>query len=137
MSLHTFKIEERRRQVASLVAQSMTQEEIAQKLNVDRTTISRDITALKEMSQQFIYDLAKSDLAYCYKTCIDGIEEAKRQAWELFRTGKLTPKDKLAALKLIKECNEGMFSLFRDGPSVMNLKTLEDRLNNIELKQTN
>jgi hypothetical protein len=133
ISLHTFKIEERRRQVASMVAQSMTQEEIADKLNVDRTTISRDITALKEMSQQFIYDLAKSDLAYCYKSCIDGIGEAKRQAWELFRTGKLTPKDKLAALKLIKECNEGMFSLFKDGPSILNVKILEQRVNRIEV----
>lgn len=47
-----FKIEERRRQVASLFAQSKTESEIAQKLNVDQSTISRDIKALKQMSQQ-------------------------------------------------------------------------------------
>jgi IS30 family transposase len=40
-----FKIEERRKQVASLLAQSMTESEIAQKLNVDQSTISRDIKA--------------------------------------------------------------------------------------------
>ena len=71
---HTFKIEERRRKVASLLAQSMTEEEIANELNVYQSTISRDIKVLKQMSQQFVYDLAKSDLAYCYKQCIDGIE---------------------------------------------------------------
>lgn len=30
------------------------------------------------MSQQFVFDLAKSDLAYYYKQSIDGIEEAKK-----------------------------------------------------------
>jgi len=79
-SAHNLKIEERRRKVASLLAQSMTESEIAQKLNVDQSTMSRDVKALKELSQQFVYDLAKSDLAYYYKQSIDGIEEAKREA---------------------------------------------------------
>src|SRR3954464_3554816 len=82
--VHTFKIEERRRKVASLLAQSMTETEIAQELNVDQSTISRDVKALKELSQKFIYDLAKSDLAYYYKQSIDGIEEAKREAWRIY-----------------------------------------------------
>jgi putative DNA primase/helicase len=59
-----FQIEERRRKVASLLAQSMTETEIACELGVDQSTISRDIKVLKETSQQFVYDLAKSDLAY-------------------------------------------------------------------------
>ena len=81
MAVHNFKIEERRRKVASLIAQSMTESKIAQELKVDQSTISRDVKALKELSQQFVYDLAKSDLAYYYKQCIDGIEEAKRESY--------------------------------------------------------
>lgn len=54
-------IEERRRRVASMVMQSMTEVEIAKKLGVDDTTISKDIKALKLISQQFIYDITKSD----------------------------------------------------------------------------
>lgn len=50
LTAHNFKIEERRRQVASLLAQSMTESEIAQELGVDQSTISRDIKALKELS---------------------------------------------------------------------------------------
>ncbi len=65
-----FKIEERRRQVAFMLAQSITETEIAVQLDVDQSTISRDVKALKEMSQQFVFDLAKSDLAYYYKQCI-------------------------------------------------------------------
>jgi IS30 family transposase len=74
-----FKIEDRRRKVASMLAQSMTETEIAEKRNVDQSIISRDVKALKEMSQQFVFDLAKSDLAYYYKQSIDGIEEAKKE----------------------------------------------------------
>jgi Trp operon repressor len=131
----TLKIEERRRRVASLLAQSMTETEIAQELNVDQSTISRDVKALKELSQQFVYDLAKSDLAYYYKQCLDGMEEVKRKAWEAYRSDdySLKLKDKLLALKLIKECEEAKFSLLESGPSIMNLKSLEERLNKIEI----
>jgi IS30 family transposase len=137
------KIEERRRQVASLLAQSMTESEIAQKLNVDQSTISRDIKALKQMSQQFVFDLAKSDLAYHYQQCINGIEEVRRKAWELIRDDNkeqqqsLTLKDKLLVLKLIKECEEGKFALFKDGPSILNVKSLEERIHQIEIRQVN
>jgi IS30 family transposase len=141
-----FKIEERRRQVASLLAQSITESEIAKKLNVDQSTISRDIKALKHMSQQFVFDLAKSDLAYHYQQCINGIEEVRRKAWELLREDEeeekgqrnsLTLKDKLSILKLIKECEEGKFVLFKDGPSIMNVKSLEERILQIEVRQVN
>jgi len=142
MHNNNFKIEERRRNVASMLAQSMTETEIAQQLHVDQSTISRDVKVLKEISQQFVFDLAKSDLAYYYKQCINGIEEVRRKAWEMLRDeddeqqpSSLTPKDKLLALKLIKECDEGKFALFKDGPSVMNVKSLEERLSKIESGQ--
>jgi transcriptional antiterminator len=96
-----------------LLAQSMTESEVAQKLGVDQSTISRDVKALKELSQRFVYDLAKSDLAYCYKECIDGVEEVKKKAWFMLNNELQNPKDKLLALKLIKECNEAKFTLFK------------------------
>ena len=51
------KLEQRRRQVASLTAQSRTEKEIAQMLGVDQSTISRDIQALREGSIHFVHDL--------------------------------------------------------------------------------
>jgi IS30 family transposase len=136
-----FKIEDRRRQVASLLAQSITESEIAKKLNVDQSTVSRDIKALKQMSQQFVFDLAKSDLAYQYQQCINGIEEIRRKAWTMLRDDEeqqlLTLRDKLSILKLIKECEEGKFALFKDGPSIMNVKSLEERIYQIEIRQIN
>src|ERR687890_745469 len=133
---HNFKIEERRRKVASLLAQSMTETEIAQELNVDQSTISRDVKALKELSQQFVYDLAKSDLSYYYKQSIDGIEEAKREAWKIYHNNNngVSIKEKLSALKLIVEANESRFNLLSEGPSIIAVKSLEERLNKIEIE---
>jgi DNA-binding NarL/FixJ family response regulator len=56
---NTFKIEERRRKVASMLAQSITETEIAQQLDVNQSTISGDVKALKEISQQFVFWLSK------------------------------------------------------------------------------
>jgi hypothetical protein len=38
----------------------------------------------KELSQQFVFDLANSDLEYYYKHSIDGIEEAEKEAWRRY-----------------------------------------------------
>ena len=144
MTVHTkkFHLEERRRQISSLLAQSMTEQEIADKLEVDRSTISRDIKMLKELSQRFVFDLAKSDLAYYYKQCIVGMEEVRRKGCEIFKgennsNNSLTPRDKLLALKVIREYNEAKFALFKEGPSIMHIKSLEERLDDIESREIN
>ena len=54
MVTHKFKIEDRHRKVATLLAQSMTESEIAQELKVDQSTISRDIKVLKELSNNYV-----------------------------------------------------------------------------------
>ena len=105
-----FEVEERRRKIASMLAQSMSESEIASKLGVDVSTVCRDIKVLKEMSQQFVYDLAKSDLAYYYKDCINGVEEVRRKAWEIHNSDNTkSTRDKLLALKVIIEANKGKF----------------------------
>jgi IS30 family transposase len=77
-----FKIQERWRQVASLVSKSLTHTEIARRLEVDQSTISGDIKALKEMSRQFVFDLAKSDLAFYYDQCLTGNPRSKERSLE-------------------------------------------------------
>jgi IS30 family transposase len=130
--VHNFKIEERGRKVSSLLAQSMTETEIAYELGVDQSTISRDVKAWKQLSQQFVYDLAKSHLAYYYKQSIDGIEEAKRELWKIYNWNQVLVRDKLLALKTIIQSNETKFKLFAEGQSVLAVKSLGDRLNKIE-----
>ncbi|MFI5405909.1 MAG: HTH domain-containing protein [Nitrososphaerales archaeon] len=53
-SIHKYKIEDRRRRVATMLAQSMNESEIAKELSVNQSTVSRDISFLKKLSQQFV-----------------------------------------------------------------------------------
>lgn len=135
--MHTkkFLIDDRRREVSRLLSQSITEIEIAKRLQVDQSTISRDIKVLKEMSNRFAFDLAKSDLAFYYLQCIEGIEQVKKETWDILKDQNLNPRDRLYALKLVKECNESKFALFKDGPSIMNVQSLENRLMQIENRQ--
>lgn len=119
-----------------MLAQSMTESEIAEQLKVNQSTISRDTIVLKQLSERFVYDLAKSDLAFYYKQCLVGIEEVNRRSWEIFnKSTGLSTRDKLLALKLIIDCNESKFALFKEGPAIMQLKSMEERLLNIEFRQ--
>jgi IS30 family transposase len=143
MTIHTkkFQIEERRRQIASMLARSMTEQEIADLLNVDRTTISKDITALKRMSQQFIYELAKSDLAYYYRQCLDTMHEAERMIWDTYRNKEryipAERKERYQLAKMVIDSVQARFSMFKDGPSVMSVMSMEERLEHIESIQGN
>ena len=57
--------------------------------------------------------------------------------WTVMTIIKISWFHKLAALKLAKECNEALFKLTAEGPSVMYVKILEERLERIETKQIN
>jgi hypothetical protein len=46
-------------------------------------------------------------------------------------------QDKLLALKLIMECNEAKFALFKEGPAIMQVKSMEERLQKIESREIN
>lgn len=78
-----YLIEDRRRQVAIMAAQGMTEIEIGQKLGVDNTTISKDIKELKLISQQFVYDITKSDFTYYYYQNLELVKLILRKQWEI------------------------------------------------------
>ena len=127
--------------MASMLAQSMTEQEIADKLGVDRTTISRDVTVLKRMSQQFVYDLAKSDLAFYYKQCLETIHEAERMIWETYRSreqrSEAERKERYQISKMIIDSVHARFTMFKDGPAIMQVKSMEERLTYIESGERN
>lgn len=118
----------------------LSETEISQILHVHVITISRDVKVLKELSQRFVFDIAKGALTYYYKQCIDGMDEIRREAWSLYKYGDwsqgvhLTVKEKIAALRLLKECDEAKFALLERGPSVLDVKGMEEKLENIQIK---
>jgi hypothetical protein len=107
-------------------ARGMKRYEIAKELAVDPTTVSRDIAYLVVQSQNYLNNLAKETLPFMYQTSIEGIRGVMRECWNIYE--RRSDDDKLAVLKLIKECHEAIFKLVDEGPSVMYMKQLQKKL---------
>ena len=129
------KIKERRENIWVLLTKGMKGYEIAKELDVDSSTVSRDIQYLISQSisqsHNYLNSLAKETLPFMYQTSIEGIRNVLKECWNIYTlesNKEITWFHKLAALKLTKECNEALFRLTAEGPSVMYVKLLEERL---------
>jgi IS30 family transposase len=127
-------IQERRQKIWTLITRGMKGYEIAKELNVDPATVSRDIAYLAAQSQNYLNDLAKSTLPFMYQTSIEGIRSVMKECWNIYESTD-NNFQRLAALKLTKECHEAVFKLVDEGPSVMYLKQLQEKLIQIESRQ--
>jgi predicted transcriptional regulator len=129
------QIKERRDDVLLLLTKGMKGYEIAKELGVDASTVSRDVHYLIGQSHNYLNTLAKEALPFMYQTSIEGIRNVLKECWNIYTiesNKEITWFHKLAALKLAKECNEALFKLTAEGPSVMHVKLLEERLARIE-----
>jgi hypothetical protein len=88
-----YLVEERRKQVGLMTAQGISGVEMAAKLGVGTSTISTDIKALKLISQQFIYDITKSDFTFYYKLNLDMTKQILRKQCEIVEKERITKED--------------------------------------------
>jgi predicted transcriptional regulator len=134
------QIKERREDVLMLLTKGMKGYEIAKELGVDASTVSRDVQYLISQSHNYLNSLAKETLPFMYQTSIEGIRNVLKECWNIYTiesNKEVTWFHKLAALKLAKECNEVLFKLTAEGPSLMYVKLLEERLARIEVRAIN
>ncbi len=130
-------IRERRERVWTLLTRgnNMKGYEIAKELNVSPPTITRDIKFLTAESQNYLNDLARETLPFMYQISIEGIRDIIRECWNIYQRENdenLNMYHKISAMKLAKECNEAIFKLIEEGPSVMYLKQLQEKLAQVE-----
>jgi hypothetical protein len=126
----------RRERVLLLLTRGLKGYQIANELGVNPATISRDIHYLSKESSSNLNSLIKETLPFMYQTSIEGIKTVLNECWNIYnnkdRENVVTWINKLNALKLAKECNECMFKLVAEGPSLVYLKELEERLEKVE-----
>ena len=133
-------IKERRERVWTLLTRgTMKGYEIARELNVSPPTIMRDIKFLTAESQNYLNDLARETLPFMYQISIEGIRDIIKECWTIYQRDEddenINMYQRISALKLAKECNEAIFKLIEEGPSVMYLKQLQEKLIQIETTQ--
>lgn len=109
--------------------------QIANELQVDPATISRDIHYLSKEPTNVLNSLVKDTIPFMYQTSMEGIKKCS-ESWKVYSNeindDRLTWSNRLKALDVIKSCYESLFKLVSEGPSHVYMKTLEERLEKME-----
>jgi DNA-binding MarR family transcriptional regulator len=98
------QIEWRRAKVMELLSKGeCNQCEIARMLQVDRSSISRDIAHIREQSKDNIKRYIDERLPEEYEKCLVGLTAILREAWNTSQQAE-DRREKIQALSLAKEC---------------------------------
>ncbi len=128
-----YVITERRRKVHILSCQGFSETEIADELNVGQSTICRDINFMKKDSQKALESVVKEVLPYEYKKSISCMDLVIRECWTIIKnqTGQYTIKNKLDALKLLKESTFTKLEILITGPINLRAQELEKKVKDL------
>lgn len=97
------QVEWRRRQVFELSSKGYSQVEIARRLQIHESTISRDLDFLREESKCKIRKYIDEKLPEEYEKCLVGLTAIQREAWNAAdQTQDI--REKVQALSLAKDC---------------------------------
>ena len=117
-NLSTIDIEKENRlsKIISLLSKGLTQSEIAQELDVDQSTISRDLQLLKQEAKKKIEKYLNEDILFEYLRYIAGSNEVTRHLWEIVQNQETPTKDKTNALSLLMQFYNKRLELLIGGP---------------------
>lgn len=115
--------ENRLSRIISLYSKGLTQEEIAQALGGDQSTVSRDLQFIKQEAKKRIEKYLNEDILFEYLRYIAGSNEVTRKLWEIVQDENVTTKDKTNALSLLMQSYNKRLEVLMGGPeSYMNAK---------------
>jgi len=99
------QVEWRRAKVLELLSKGETsQSEIARILQVDRSTICRDLDYLRQQAKENIARYVDERLPEEYEKCLVGLNSILKEAWSMSQKDDGVKSDKIKALALAKEC---------------------------------
>jgi hypothetical protein len=119
-----FVIMERRERVLKLISENMTEIEIAKDLCASHSTVCRDIKAIKKECQNGIQNIIEETLPYELEKSLQCMNLIIKECWNIQKdkSDKWTNKDKLNALKLIKDAESTRFEILMSGPVTLKAK---------------
>lgn len=97
------QVEWRRRQVFELSSKGYSQVEIARKLQIHESTISRDLDYLREQSKINLQKYVDEKLPEEYEKCLVGLTSILKEAWNTAQSSE-DNRERIQALSLAKDC---------------------------------
>ena len=112
-----------------------SQSEIAHKLNVNQSTISRDLNELRKKARNSLDLYVKEEIPNEFQMYISGLNQIIKNLWEIVeeKPSKITIKDRTYVLSLLMQCYRQRVEMLVGGPDIkMNAKK---HMNNIQLNE--
>ena len=110
-------VQKRRERVSFLLVKGKSETEIAKDLNVHRNTIVKDVSYLKEFSENWLNGLAKNGFIFEYKLALDKIRDHERELQRLY-DNSIDDSIKVHILKLLDENTKLYLELIGESPTV-------------------
>src|SRR5688572_27362357 len=119
--------------VSAMLSQGLNEIEIAKALNVGQSTISRDLKFIKKESAKKLESIIVDVLPYEYDKSLLGMDSIIKRCWIIINdsTNQWTNKNKLEALKLLKESIVTKFEILNQGPVNLRARQLEDQMKDL------
>lgn len=125
--------ENRLSNIIELYSKGLTQSEIAKKLNVNQSTICRDIQYLQEEAKEKIRKYLDEDVLFEFMRFIVGTNTISRELWEIADSEKSTNKEKCQALSLLDNSYRQRLEILLSGPSsFLNVKNNNSKIKECE-----
>jgi transposase len=125
------QIRERRQRVRVMLCKGMHQKDVAEELKMSQSTISYDVRALEDKSEQALNDSARETLPFIFEKCMDGIREVIKECRAIYHNTdnkEISQWHRLSTLRLAKDSQIAIFDLVSQGPTVMTVKKLQEQI---------
>ena len=132
-----FLIIERREKVLIMLSKGLSEIEISNHLNVNQSTISRDVKAIKKESQKTIQIVVSDILPFEFAKSILSLNHIIKDCWIIANdnSGRWTNKDKVNAYKLIKDTERTRFEILKNGPLNLDVVHLHEQVEQLKEEQ--
>jgi hypothetical protein len=106
----------RRAEVVKYLARGLNQLEISRMLNVDKSTISRDVQLITQKAKQEIKSYITEHLPLQYAVLLQGVDDLIRQEWIIMGKSSTDVRTQQRAIEGIKELYALKTELLGDAP---------------------
>jgi hypothetical protein len=122
------QLEWRRGKVVELRARGLSYAEIAQELQVPKTSVAEDMLYLRKQAKESIREYVTEHLPEQYQVCLTALDEIIKHAFEILESSE-DNREKLQAMELFKDTHLVKLEL------LSNATTIDSALNYIRSKQ--
>jgi hypothetical protein len=120
----------RRNKVQQLLVRGYSQWDVAEELQIDQSTVSRDIQYLRKQAQANLQKHIKQKLPEEYQRCLTGMNQVLKLSWQIANNNRQNGQDlndinntvttsdertRLQALSLINDCYKYIMDLTTNG----------------------